>query len=217
MGGFKNESINVLFEAGSLRGIISHLIQCSSQMKEDCHSTENMLENHEDKITNRLIECFLNNGVSEFRYVLQAPENFDPQTDQYIGRSDIKVISSDWFSNSKSYFIIECKRIDGTNKLNKEYIINGINRFVSFPPKYSSYYRKNIMFAYIVKAINISDVATKISQLQKTLLTDVVATSFLLAQCDAEYGEYHCEYSSNNIGVIELRHLFYDFAEVTAE
>ncbi|HBC31934.1 MULTISPECIES: hypothetical protein [Caproicibacterium] len=214
MGGFKNESINALFAAGSLKRIIAHLIQCSSQMKANCRSTENMLKNDEDKITNHLIECYLNNGVSEFRYVLQAPENFDPQTDQYIGRSDIKVISSDWFSNSKCYFLIECKRIDGTQHLNKEYIINGVSRFVSTPPKYSSYHKKNIMFAYVVKAINISDAATKISQLQKTLLTDVVATPFSLAQCDTEYGEYYSEYTSDSIGVIELRHLFYDFAEV---
>ena len=109
MGGFKNKTLNNEFISGVVNHTITHLIKCSEQMISDCLENNNPLWNDEDRITNRLVEKYLNNGSSNYRYIIQSPENFDDKTDQYIGRTDIIVISKNYFIDSKAYFIIECK------------------------------------------------------------------------------------------------------------
>ena len=215
MGGFKGESLNIAFESGVINLIIAHLIKCSKQMKTDCAEPCNMLQNHEDKITNRLVAKYLNTEPNNFRYEIQSPENFDGQTDQYIGRTDIKVISADYFKDSQSYYIIESKRIDGDDDLNKKYITDGIARFVINPPKYPSYHKQNIMFGYVVQAIDIPKNTEKIGALQASLLNGVTVNAFILVQNeDYQSFVYSCGYASEHIRHIELKHIFYDFADV---
>jgi len=215
MGGFKDESLNIAFESGVINLIIAHLIKCSKQMKADCAEPCNMLQNHEDKITNRLVAKYLNAEPNNFRYEIQSPENFDAQTDQYIGRADIKVISADYFKDSQFYYIIESKRIDGDDNLNKKYITDGIARFVINPPKYPSYHNQNIMFGYVVQAIDIPKNTEKIGALQASLLNGVTVNAFILVQNeDSQYFVYSCGYTSEHIRHIELKHIFYDFADV---
>ena len=215
MGGFKNEAINIAFDNGVINIIVAHLIKCSKQMKTECIKNSNPLKNHEDRITDRFVAKYLNAEPNDFRYELQSPENFDHDTDQHIGRTDIRVISSDYFKvSSQAYFVIECKRIDGTHDLNKKYINEGVARFISYPIKYSSYYKKNIMFGYVVQTLDISDNADQIDKLQSSLLNEVTTTKFVLKQTDnLQYYVYSCEYASTHIERIELNHLFFDFAE----
>jgi hypothetical protein len=215
MGGFKDETYNNSFDVGVINIIISHLIKCSKHMNADYVTTDSLLENDEDVITNRLVEKYLNIETEYFRYETQSPEHYDDETGRYIGRTDIKVISRDYLRNPKAYHIIECKRIDGTNSLNQKYITEGVERFFSPAPypKYSSYYLQNIMFGYVVRAISISDNACKIDRLQNTLLRGATATSFILNQNDATlYYVYKCKYESNSIGQVQLSHLFFDFS-----
>ena len=217
MGGFKNEAINVAFDGGVINIIIAHLTKCSKQMKADCITNGNLLRNNEDAITNRSIAKYLNAEPNDFRYEPQASENFDDETDRYIGRTDIKVISGDYFRNVRAYFIIECKRIDGTDDLNKKYITEGVARFFTpaSKPKYSSYYKKNIMFGYVVQAIDIPNNSDKIDKLQASILKEATATGFVLKQNDdSRYYVYACEYVSVHTERIELHHLFFDFASV---
>jgi len=218
MGGFRNEAINSAFDCGFINRIITHLTSSGKQMKSDCISTDNLLRNNEDDITNRLTSVYLNAKSDDiFRYLPQSPEHFDSNTDHYIGRTDIQVISSNhFFQDAKAYHIIECKRIDGTHNLNNKYITEGVERFFSPAPKpkYSSYYRQNIMFGYVVESISISDNAEKIDCLQCTLLTGAVASNFVLKNSDnSEYYDYKCDYVSDSIGKIELSHLFFDFSD----
>lgn len=114
------------------------------------------------------------------------PEHYDDVTGRYIGRTDIKVISRDYFRDEKAYHIVECKRIDGSNTLNQKYITEGVERFFSPTPKpkYSFYYLQNIMFGYVVQAIVIPSNADEIDRLQETLLKGVTATRFVLEKSD---------------------------------
>ena len=218
MGGFRNEAINDAFDCGFIHIILAHLTSCSKQMKSDCINSNNFLNNDEDSITNRLTSVYLNAKSDDiFRYMPQSPEHYDSSADHYIGRTDIQVISRNhFFQDEKAYHIIECKRIDGTNNLNKKYITEGVERFFSPPqPKYSSYYRQNVMFGYVVESIVIPDNTEKIDCLQCTLLTGAVASKFVLHNSDnSQYYDYKCNYVSENIGKIILSHLFFDFSDV---
>jgi len=217
MGGFKNETINNAFDAGIINVIIAHLVKCSGQMKADCIAANNLLKNDEDTITNRLTAVYLNKEAGIFRYEPQSSEHYDGETDHYIGRTDIKVISGDYFRDEKAYHIIECKRIDGTNTLNQKYITEGVERFFSPAPqpKYSSYYLQNIMFGYVVQALVIPNNADEIDKLQSSFLKEATASNFVLKQSNApQCYVYKCEYVSTSIGQVELSHLFFDFADV---
>ena len=215
MGGFRNESINIAFEDGLFGLIIMHLSQCSHAMREICKASGNELYNHEDKITNRLIANHLNINNFRLRFILQSPETFLPEGDNYKGRCDIRVVSDDWFRNQDDYYLIECKRIDGGDYLNCQFISEGVSRFVANPIKYPSYHKRNIMFGYVVKAIDIPNNTVKINQLQGELLIEVLSEKFLLVSNEnTEFYHYSCIYQSDTIGRIELAHLFYDFSDV---
>jgi len=183
-------------------------------MKTDCIDNNDPLKNNEDAITNRLTAKYLNAEPNAFRYEPQASENYDDEIGRYIGRTDIKVISGDYFRDVQAYFIIECKRIDGKPDLNKKYISEGVSRFFTpvLNPKYSSYYKQNIMFGYVVQAIDIPKNAEKIKDLQSQILGNVTTGKFLLLCHDAaDYYVYSCLYQSGGQN-IELRHLFCDFS-----
>lgn len=141
MGGFRKESNNTDFGQNLFRLIITHISQCCEKMKNDCRGTGNYLYNHEDKISNQLVERYLNASFLGLRFILQKPEHYDSESGTYKGRPDITVVSFDWFMNPDAYYLIECKRINGEKDLNRKYVSDGISRFIISPsPKYSSYY-----------------------------------------------------------------------------
>lgn len=215
MGGFKNESINIAFENGLFHLIVLHLCQCSHDMIEKCKATGTQLHNHEDRITDRLVANYLNFNNWRLRFIPQSPESFIPEEDIYRGRCDIKVVSDDWFSNSDDYYLIECKRIDGGNHLNRQYVLEGVSRFIICPVKYPSYHKRNIMFGYVVQAIDIEENATKIDRLQSELLAGALSGNLLLVNStSSEFYQYTCQYQYATTDDIELTHLFYDFSTV---
>lgn len=87
----------------------------------------------------------------------EVAEGYDLTSEEYIGRVDIKVYSINTIINPKDYYIIECKRIDGSSTLNRKFITEGICRFILNKPKYSSYNKKNIMLGFVVKNIDIEN------------------------------------------------------------
>jgi hypothetical protein len=217
MGGFKKESNNTVFEHGLFNLIVLHISKCCETMHNDCKKTSNPLPNHEDKISNRLVARYLNVGIKGIKFTRENPEGFDAKTDTFKGRTDIRVVSSNWLSgNDNAYYTVEAKRIDGGTKLNNEYVCEGISRFlVPFPPKYPSYYGKNIMLGYVVQAINISENAGIIDSLQRKLIIGV-AISQMKAVCDNKkvFNLYQCLYQTDDDLNVELAHLFYDFSDV---
>ena len=216
MGGFKKESNNADFEQNLFNLIIFHISQSCNNMRSDCRDTGKHLYNHEDKISNRLVEKYLDANFLGLRFVLQKPEHYDAETDTYIGRTDITVGSSDWLANRDAYYIIECKRIDGKAHLNREYVSEGISRFVLPPsPKYPAYYGRNIMLGYIVQAINVGENTDKIDKLQHELLVGVTIGDMKHVRDDGTgFYRYHCLYEANGDYSVELAHLFYDFSDV---
>jgi len=215
MGGFRKESHNVAFEEGLFSLIVLHLYKCSHNMVEECKETGTELHNHEDRITERLVANYLNYNNLRLRFIPQSLESFDSEENVYKGKCDIKVVSENWFGNSDDYYLIECKRIDGGNRLNRLYVLEGVSRFVINPVKYPSYHRRNIMFGYIVHAINIEENATKIEQLQGELLKEVLPGKLLLVdRTSSEFYYYSCQYQYSITDGIELAHLFYDFSAV---
>jgi hypothetical protein len=185
-------------------------------MKSACQKNDgHYLHNDEDKITNRLCEYHLQySDLCGLTFTIQKPVTFDAETDSYIGRADIHVKSWDRFNNADEYYLIECKRIDGTARLNSLYVSEGVSRFVVHPPKYPSYHKRNIMLGYIVKAITVGDNSKKIADMQSPTLTGVESSQFTLVTSDEEFHRYSCSYQSEYIGQIELAHLFFDFSSV---
>jgi hypothetical protein len=219
MSGFKNKSNNIAFEQGLFGLIILHISKCCREMKKDCHSSGDYLYNHEDKISNRLVERYLDTNSLGIRFILQKLEHYDAETNTYRGRTDIQVVSSEWlFSNRKAYYIIECKRIDGGNSLNRAYVSEGVARFLISPnPKYSSYYGRNIMFGYVVQTVNVAENTAKIDCIQREILTGVTIGEMELICDDRESFSHHkCTYQGFDAPKIELAHLFYDFSDVVS-
>ena len=216
MGGFRSEEINLLFESGVFDSIATHVSKCCDEMKKVCFETGQFLFNDENKITNRLVEKYLNKGETGLRYISQTPENFVDEEDKYKGIIDIKVVTSDWFRDTENYYTIECKRVDGGKRLNKEFVSNGVSRFVTFPPKYTSQSGKNFMLGYVVKPISIPRNAADIDESQSEFLKEVKASPFSLVRSDcSNCFVYSCEYHSDVVH-IQLQHIFYDFSNVIA-
>ena len=86
--------------------------------------------------------------------------NFDKEVDEKTGRIDLRIKDINDFEDFDSYYIIECKRLDGKSTLNKYYINHGINRFTS--GYYSSSYGINGMLAFVVEKIDIHSNMDKI-------------------------------------------------------
>ena len=137
--------------------ILTQTYNCYNKMLNDYPS----IENNENLIRNGLHKNYLENN--QIREELQLiPYLFDTEVELYNedddsvkGRTDIKVYNAiERTKNTNSYYIIECKRIDGTNKLNKKYISNGINRFIE-NEKYPSFKKVNGMLGFVVKSIDI--------------------------------------------------------------
>lgn len=216
MGGFRRNANNIEFERNLFNLIISHISQCCEKMRYDCMSVGEKLHNHEDKISNRLVERYLDVNGLGLRFILQKPEHYNMETDTFLGRTDITVCSLDWFKNRDAYYIIECKRIDGSKDLNSKYITEGIARFVVSPaPKYSSYYGRSIMLGYIVQGILVCENTRKIDELQREILSDITINNMMLiSDNDDGFSRYQCRYHPKGIKAVELTHLFYDLSDV---
>ena len=117
--------------------------------------------------------------------------------------------------NKKDYYIIECKRIDGSTSLNKKYINEGVSRFVEEPPKYPSHHNKNIMFGFVVKNIDIPNNSIKISGMNKDKFGAISQGNLILVKTDVNEGLY--EYISNytlSSSSLQLLHIFFDFSSI---
>ncbi len=145
--------------------------------------------------------------------------NYEAEAEEKTGFVDIKIQKINPYEGSKAYYIIECKRIDGYKRLNKEYIANGICRFVS--SYYSTYYGCNGMFGFVVKNLDINQNVSEInSMLQEDYVNDkgetVNSHALLpLSRCDI-HGEFDYSYYSVHScdKDITLYHLMFDFSRM---
>ena len=226
MRAFGNEAYNRYVDSFYTKKIIAYLVECSQQMHSDCAKTGDFLPNDEDQITDKLIEHYLwttNPSVlEELRFSPQPYVHYGLREksgkNSFLGRSDIQVIRADHFGKPKAFFLVECKRIDGTSTLNKLYVSDGVYRFfepqTDGEPKYPSYYKRNFMFGYVVKAIDVLQNVDEIEKFQKTLLEGVVAGNMLLIENNgSEHYVCECHYTASE-EPLDLTHLFFDFSTV---
>lgn len=219
MGGFQNQLLNQNFKQNFYDIIITALIRSCKIMIENCCSNKLNIPNHEEKIRTHLLENYLENekircaiGLSDvkIRFLPEVLENYDADTNTYIGRTDIRVLSSNWLSNPNDYYIVECKRLDGTKSLNQKYVDEGICRFVGDTPKYSSYNNKNIMLGFVVKDIDCSVVISEITDIHNERIGDIIDKDITPIVKSKDY--YLCESVYTN--QLSLSHIFYNVSSV---
>lgn len=225
MRGFLNPDLNYDLKRGIYELIIDSLSKCSDLMKKDCLSNGVFISNHEEKIRNHLLEGYLDNSIIReviglsniaIRFIPETLENYDFKTNTYVGRADIRVVSSNWLlGNNEDYYIVECKRINGERSLNSKYITEGIERFVVYPPKYPSYHNKNIMFGFVVKKIDIMSNVSEIAKLHQSRLDNIIEKNFDLIKKNEMNGFYLYNSKYDIQGKrLELQHIFYDFSSI---
>ncbi len=195
--------------------ILAQISECYKLML----SNYDTIENDENKIRNRLVTDYLDNQEIIEKFNLE-PYFFDIETPfvnehyEETARSDIKIYTAtERLKNRQSpYFIIECKRLGGTNigkgSLNYKYVGNGISRFIS-RDDYPSHYGINGMIGFIVKPTNINNVVSSINQLlpdNEDLNSKKISESFEFS--------YLSNHSDNKGNKIELYHLMFDFSSL---
>lgn len=150
--------------------------------------------------------------MQEYSFTPETQENYDGNGN-YIGRADIRIKLKTDFDKHSAYYIVECKRIDGTSTLNEKYVKDGVARFVT--QKYSSYYGKNIMIGFVVKKIALSMNAQKIENIQNASADSYMHGIFDMVLREKCHEMYKCTYQIES-GELELRHIFSDFSGVIA-
>ena len=201
-----------------IRTILSKVVRCYEVLYNDFISNGDKLPNDENKIRDTLHYKYLNDKTVrsqvKLRQYIFVPEAYeDNMRDSSRGRADLKVIiQSRTFANPQEYYTIECKRIDGSRKLNSEYVTSGIRRFAdNGVPLYSSYYGTNGMIAFLVSAIdvnrNIVDINSHLKD-NKSVTTTMSITE--------EASVKHCFKSSHQLNsqVLDLYHLMLDFSGI---
>jgi len=184
MNGFLDTSLNQQITTGILSHIVKKVLECFDLMIKDCGYNLEKLANNEIVIRDYLYCNYLNNdvvmqniGFDDYMFIPEVPENY--VDNRPIGRADLQVFSTERFRHRECYFIIECKRVDGNLTLNREYIDEGIRRFVGQTPKYPSYYRMNCMMGFIVKNISVSKNVDYLNQLLQDDYIDIHVQEYL--------------------------------------
>ncbi len=154
--------------------------------------------NNENKIRDVLLLEYLQNKTIRNNICNIYGFRFFKEIDVNDGRVDIQIISLNDFEEDEAFYVIECKRLDGSSKLNKAYIEHGINRFITKYKSenheyyYPSRYGINGMIGFIITNINIDNNMQKIGSFFNTI-------------------EIHKLYNSNHKNC-ELFHLMMDFS-----
>jgi len=158
--------------------LLNFIFQCYNLMMID----KVKVPNNENLIRDIILYEYLNNN--EIRHSYDVIDYlFDPEVPENCGRCDIKVQTLNTFIDTKAYYLFECKRLDGDNKLNNYYVKDGIERFTTnYKSKickdyYSSYYGLNGMIGFIVKNINIDNNMKKINSTSLTIEKDKLYTT----------------------------------------
>lgn len=189
------------YKDGVFEFILTQIYNCYKRMLSDYPS----IENDENLIRNGLYKNYLENDFIREEFKL-LPYLFDTEVEIYkdddsvIGRTDIKVYNAvERTKNTKAYYIIECKRLDGSNRLNKKYISEGINRYIE-NEKYPSFKKVNGMIGFVVNSIDIEENTKNFPDLK----CHQFITGFKYS-----YISNHTTTKSNNL---TLYHLMLDFS-----
>ena len=215
MGGFKNQRLNQIAKNNIYEDMINFIFISLEKMRENLLAENKNIKNDEEKIRTHLLEHYLKNEQFKEKYFDDLYLLFDAEVAEgYDLTSDIKVYSINTIINPKDYYIIECKRIDGSSTLNRKFITEGICRFILNKPKYSSYNKKNIMLGFVVKNIDIEINTARINEIQSEI--EDIHICEKLERLKKEKEEYYLYRNKYKCGdkKIELSHLFYNLSDV---
>lgn len=174
------------------------------------------LPNNENSIRDYLYSNYLNNdemlisfNFGSYKFDKEIIEDFGE------GRVDIRIMSPDIFTNKQAYYIIECKRLNNINTqgetgLNAEYVVNGMNRFLS-ENRYSSYYGTNALIGFVVSPLDIPSNMSAINSIAKRKLTggyiQEIQSELFIPEFAYQYSSIHTKENGERI---KLYHLMYD-------
>lgn len=215
MSGMLSRNILRALYRANFEKITTYILDICALIVEDYEKRQLKLPNDENKIRSIMLEEYMNkqkdvHGMSGYKFELEVPENY-AGSGQHIGRVDIRVLLKSDFEKDDAYYIIECKRIDGSSDLNKKYVKEGVARFVT--EKYSSYYGRNIMLGFVVKKIDVSSNAKLIEEIQNADLNQQMHGNFEFIESEGVTESYKCMYRIHS-GEVELRHIFSDYSSV---
>lgn len=215
MSGMLNRNILRALYCANFEKIITYILDICALIVKDYEERQLKLPNDENKIRSIMLEEYMNkqkaaHGMSGYKFELEVPENY-AGSGQHIGRVDIRILLKSDFEKDDAYYIIECKRIDGSSDLNKKYVKEGVARFVT--EKYSSYYGRNIMLGFVVKKIDISSNVKLIEEIQNADLSQQMHGNFEFIESKDVTESYKCMYQIQS-GEIELCHIFSDYSSI---
>ncbi len=213
-GMLKRDILDALWQA-NFEKMINYLLDICQLVVEDYEQKQMKMPNDENQIRSILLEEYLKKqksayDMSDYRFELEVPENY-AGNGKHIGRVDIRILLKNDFEKEEAYYIIECKRIDGTSDLNKKYVKEGIARFIT--QKYSSYYGRNIMLGFVVKKIDVAANARVIESIQNKDSNVQVHGDFEFVGKKGINESYQCIYQVTS-GALELRHIFSDYSNI---
>lgn len=215
MSGMLSRNILRALYRANFEKITTYILDICALIVEDYEKKQLKLPNDENKIRSIMLEEYMNkqkdaHGMSGYKFELEVPENY-AGNGQHIGRVDIRILLKSDFEKDDAYYIIECKRIDGSSDLNKKYVKEGVARFVT--EKYSSYYGRNIMLGFVVKKIDISSNVKTIEEIQNADLNQQMHGNWEFIKSEGVTKSYKCMYQVHS-GEVELRHIFLDYSSV---
>lgn len=210
-----NKNILQALYRANFEKITNYILEICELVVEDYEKKQLKLPNDENGIRSIMLEEYMKRqkgayDMSDYRFELEVPENY-AGNGKHIGRVDIRILLKNDFEKEDAYYIIECKRIDGTSDLNKKYIKEGVARFVT--QKYSSYYGRNIMLGFVVKKIDVSANAKLIEGIQNTEPNQHMHGDFQFIKSKGVTESYKCIYQIPS-GELELRHIFSDYSSI---
>lgn len=195
--------------------IIEYILDICEMIVKDYEDKLSKLPNDENAIRSIMLEEYLKKQRNNYNML---GYKFEPETLEnyigngvYIGRIDIRITMKNNFEKDEAYYVIECKRIDGSADLNKKYVKDGVARFVT--EKYSSYFGRNIMLGFVVRKIDVSNNTQKIMNIQNADEDPCMHGNFVLVKKEGITENYSCTYQIQS-GELELRHIFSDFSSV---
>lgn len=195
--------------------IVAYILYICDLMVEDHENNNLKLPNDENKIRSIMLEEYMNKhknecGMLGYRFEPEVLENY-AGAGKYKGRVDIRILLKSDFEKEDAYYIVECKRIDGTSGMNKKYVKEGIARFIT--QKYSSYYGRNIMLGFVVKKIDVASNTKLIEEIQNADSNEHMRGKFELLSSGRWAQNYKCLYRIES-GEVELRHIFSDYSSI---
>lgn len=223
MSGFGLPLLNNIIRKSLFTEMKEFVISCCYLMHEESMNKKEFLPNLENEIRNKLTFSYLRDSAIKKKlgyenlklsFDAEVAESYNPITLQTTGRVDIKVTSEDTLIHNDRYYTIECKRLDGSKKLNKAYIKQGVTRFVSADAKYPSSYGENMMLGFMVRQVDVKENAEKINKIQNDELEkETVKKEMFIIREEDSHCIYEAEYDSP-FGEMTLHHLFYDFSSL---